>query len=276
MTHPPWRWAGSSGIGFDSQSVVHGNPELPLASKVSLRYLDGDVSEQELDLIQFVAREVAETAQVRRSSCGASLSIPARAAAERTTTHGTFGECHPQTRPALLIARNTGLCVMAAATGHASTVLFTQVGNGDGAHVSALADQIGNHAVLVALLDRLEAQGQQLGSGQAAADQHRDHRVIPQLARGRGHRALEEPAALLSRQPVSEANTNPAHPLHATNTGCQFRTQEAGVGRLVRDAPDGSKPKVDRGRRVSPLFKVNPVRGVTSPPNTTTATTRAD
>ena len=51
----------SSGIGFDSQSVVHGNPELLLASEVALRRLDGDVAEQELDLIQFATREVAET-----------------------------------------------------------------------------------------------------------------------------------------------------------------------------------------------------------------------
>jgi len=26
--HPPWPWSGSSGTGFDSQSVVYGNPEL--------------------------------------------------------------------------------------------------------------------------------------------------------------------------------------------------------------------------------------------------------
>src|SRR3954451_6424247 len=51
LMHPPWRWSGSSGIGFDSQSVVHGNPELLLASKIALRCLDGDVSKQELDLI---------------------------------------------------------------------------------------------------------------------------------------------------------------------------------------------------------------------------------
>jgi len=34
--HPPWRWSGSSGTGFDSQSVVYGNPELLLASEVAL------------------------------------------------------------------------------------------------------------------------------------------------------------------------------------------------------------------------------------------------
>jgi hypothetical protein len=41
----------------------------------------------------------------------------------------------------------------------------------------------------------------------------------------------------------------------ATNPGGQFRTQEAGVGRLVRDAPNGREPEVDRGRRVSPCSR---------------------
>jgi hypothetical protein len=45
----------------DSQSVVHGNPELRLASQVALRRLDRPVTEQELNLIQFAACEVTET-----------------------------------------------------------------------------------------------------------------------------------------------------------------------------------------------------------------------
>ena len=51
----------ASGIGFDSQSVVHGNPELLLASEVAFGCLDGDVAEQELNLIQFAARKMAKT-----------------------------------------------------------------------------------------------------------------------------------------------------------------------------------------------------------------------
>jgi len=83
--------------------------------------------------------------------------------------------------------------------------------------------------------------------------------VVPQLAHCRRHRTLEEPPALLRRQPVSEAHTEPPHSLDATDPGGQFRTQEAGVGRLVRDAPDGGQSKIDRGRPVSALFEVNPV-----------------
>jgi hypothetical protein len=61
MKHPPWWWFASRGVGFDSQSVVHGYPELLLASEVALCRLNREVAEQELDLIQFAAREMTET-----------------------------------------------------------------------------------------------------------------------------------------------------------------------------------------------------------------------
>jgi hypothetical protein len=58
---------------------------------------------------------------VRRRSCGASFSIPACAAAARTTSQITFGDIPlPQMRPALLIARKTGPSVVMAAAVHAA------------------------------------------------------------------------------------------------------------------------------------------------------------
>jgi hypothetical protein len=51
--------------------------------------------------------------------------------------------------------------------------------------MAGLADDIGNQPVLLPLLDRLEAQGQQLGAAKAAANQHGHHRVVSQLARRR-------------------------------------------------------------------------------------------
>jgi hypothetical protein len=131
LKHPPWRHSWSSGIRFDTQSVVHGNPQLLLASKVALRRLDGDVAEHELNLIQFAAGKMATRAQVRRRSCGASLSMPARPATARTTSQSTLGDMlFPQTRPALLIAWNTGPSVIATAAVHRPTAAFTQVGIG--------------------------------------------------------------------------------------------------------------------------------------------------
>jgi hypothetical protein len=97
------------------------------------------------------------------------------------------------------------------------------------------------------LLDRLKVKGQQLGASQTAPDQHRDHGVIPQLARGGRRRRVDKSSALFRREPVTEAYTDATHALHATNSGGQFRTQEPGIGCLVRDASDGGRPKIDRG-----------------------------
>jgi hypothetical protein len=44
--------------------------------------------------------------------------------------------------------------------------------------MSTLADQIGNHPVVLPLPHRIEALGQQLGAAESAANQHRDHRVV--------------------------------------------------------------------------------------------------
>jgi hypothetical protein len=51
---------GSSGIRFDAQSVVYSGSELLLAAKVAFRRLDRYVAEQELNLIEFPTRKMAE------------------------------------------------------------------------------------------------------------------------------------------------------------------------------------------------------------------------
>jgi hypothetical protein len=131
LKHPPWRRSASSGIGFDSQSVVHRNPELLLASELALGRLDGDVAEQELDLIQLATRDVAKPGAGAPQVVRASFSMPARVAAARTTSQSTFGDMpSPQTRPALLIARKTVPSVTTAAALHASMCLFTHAGMG--------------------------------------------------------------------------------------------------------------------------------------------------
>jgi hypothetical protein len=105
--------------------------------------------------------------------------------------------------------------------------------------VTSLADQIANDPVLLPLLDPLKTQGQQLRAAQAAADQHCDHRVIPQLAHGRRRLGVEKPPPLLWGEPISEAHADSPHPLQSTDTRREFGTQESGVAGLVGDAPEG-------------------------------------
>ena len=59
------------------------------------------MAEEELDLIQVAAREMAETRAGTPQVVRASSSTPARAAAARTTSQSTLGDMpSPQTRPA--------------------------------------------------------------------------------------------------------------------------------------------------------------------------------
>jgi hypothetical protein len=158
LMHPPRRWSGSSGIGFDSQSVVHRNPELLLASKIALRCLDGDVSEQELDLIEFATREVAETgtgtAKVVRGKlldAGAS-----RRGADDVPEHLRRHAVAPDT-PGLVDCAEHRPVRDGRRSGPRVNVPLNPRGDGDRAYVSALPDQVCDDPVLFALLNGLEA-----------------------------------------------------------------------------------------------------------------------
>jgi hypothetical protein len=48
------------GIWFDADPIVHGAAELLLASQVPFRRLDGDVTQEKLDLLEFTAGEVTQ------------------------------------------------------------------------------------------------------------------------------------------------------------------------------------------------------------------------
>src|SRR6202011_1341670 len=76
---------------LDAHSVVDGKAQFLLAAEVPFCCLDRDVSEQKLDLVQLATARWQSLAQLRRRSCGASFSIPARFAAARTTPHSTLG-----------------------------------------------------------------------------------------------------------------------------------------------------------------------------------------
>jgi hypothetical protein len=78
-------------VGFDPDVVVDRAPQLLATPQVSFGGLDGDVSQQESDPVELSAGQWQSRAQVRLRSCGASLSMPALAAADLTSSHMTFG-----------------------------------------------------------------------------------------------------------------------------------------------------------------------------------------
>ena len=90
----------------------------------------------------------------------------------------------------------------------------------------ALADEIGDDPVLLALLNPSELHGQQLAPPKATPEQHREHRVIANLARRDRCPVRQQSPSLLRRQPVPEPDPESADALHAPNARREFRTEQ--------------------------------------------------
>ena len=116
---------------FDADPIIHCGPNALLAAEVSLGRLDRDVSEQELDLLQFAARRVAQPSTCPPEIGGASLSMPALRAYSRTTCQTAFSvKLSPQAFPFLLTRRNSLPAVNPAAWSQSSSNALTQPGIG--------------------------------------------------------------------------------------------------------------------------------------------------
>jgi len=115
--------------------------------------------------------------------------------------------------------------------------------NRDGSDMSALANQIGDDPMLLPPLDRLEGQCQQLGAAKSAANQHGDHRVVPQLAGWRRVSRNREAPALLRGQPVPEANADPPHPF--SRDGYQTPIRDSGGQRRQPRTRRAEPPRVE-------------------------------
>lgn len=170
---------------------------------------------------------------------GGSCSIPAREASSRTISHSTFAVIPvPPTRPVPCIERKSVASVAPLAGFHSSITSFTH---------------LGDDPLLLPQLDGIDAQRQQFTSPQSARD---EHGVIPLAAKRTPLHAGEQSLALLGCQPVSHPNSNPAHPLDASNPGGQFWTEQAGVGGLKSNSSDRCQPEVNGRGRILLLLKI--------------------
>src|SRR5262245_18688314 len=199
-------------------------------------------------------------AQVRRRSCGASRSMPARAAAARTTSQRIFGDMpSPHTRPALLIARKTAPPVMSAAAIHASMAAFTHLGMG----TVRTCPLLPTRSAITQCSSRCWIDSTRSVNNSARRSpqpiQHGDHCIVTQLTRCRERRVLKQPAALLACQPIAQPNADPPYAFHATNARREFRTQESDIGGLVRDTADRGESQVDGRGRIAALLQVDPI-----------------
>src|SRR5207247_10727674 len=70
--------------------------------------------------------------------------------------------------------------------------------------MASLSDQICNHPMFFAQLNRLHRQREQFTPPKATSNQHREHRSVALVAESIA-RALQQPLALLSGKPISDS-----------------------------------------------------------------------
>jgi hypothetical protein len=88
--------------------------------------------------------------------------------------------------------------------------------------------------------------------------------MVAPAPKRQGNLGVEQAPALVHGEPVAQAHAEAPHAFHAADSRRQFRTEEPGIGRFVRDTSDSSESKIDRGRRVVALFEVNAIRRTTA------------
>jgi len=123
--------------------------------------------------------------------------------------------------------------------------------------VSCLAQKAGHDPVLFPELYGLDTQTEQLAPAESTPDQHPENRVIPIATERIAVRTRQKPLALFRGEPVPDTNPNPADSFDQPDPGREFRTEQTGIGGLIRDPSHGGRAQVDRSRCVLLLFEID-------------------
>src|SRR2546425_9636243 len=111
--------------------------------------------------------------------------------------------------------------------------------------MASLSDQIRDHPMFFAQLNRLHRQREQFTPPKTTPNQHREHRSVALAAESVGAGALQQPLALLSGQPIFDSYPEPTNSLH-TAYARQFWTQQTGISCLVGNSANCCETQVDR------------------------------
>jgi hypothetical protein len=65
--------------------------------------------------------------------------------------------------------------------------------------------------------------------------------------------------SLLGHKPLADTNSEPTHSIDSTDSSREFWAEKFGIGRLISNQSDGSKPKVDSRWSVLLLLETDAV-----------------
>jgi hypothetical protein len=110
--------------------------------------------------------------------------------------------------------------------------------------------------VFLTLFKMFDSEANGFVAPQTAGKQQRKKRAISLALELFAVRSSPEREALLNSQPVAQANAPIPHPLDATNPSGEIGTQQAGVGCLIGEAPNGAQAQIDGSRGKQAGLKV--------------------
>jgi len=90
-----------------------------------------------------------------------------------------------------------------------------------------------------------EVQISQFAAAESAAQQHGEDRTVPFSSERVWGRRLPEATSLLGREPVPKPHAQLLGTFHASDTGGEFRTEQAGVCGLIGESSYCSKSSID-------------------------------
>jgi hypothetical protein len=99
--------------------------------------------------------------------------------------------------------------------------------------VLSFTNKIGDHPMLLADLKIFQSESDQFGAPQTASNEQRKDRPIAFASQAISSRFCKQGSGLFDAQPVSNPNTRAFCAFNATDSGCQFGTQESCVSCLV-------------------------------------------
>lgn len=123
--------------------------------------------------------------------------------------------------------------------------------------MSSLPKQVGDNPVLFTQFNGVDSEGQDFAPERGTAHKHGNNGVVPLAPQRLPLRTGEQSLALFGREPVAHADSDPARSLHSSNSGGQFRTEQAGVGRLKCKPAGRHLDEVDRGWCVLLLLEID-------------------
>ncbi len=220
--------------------------EILFAAEIAFRRLDRCMSQQELNLLQFTPTAVAQlrtgSPQVVRCNM---LQARSLAAGLDYVPHNILRDAFP---PHLSRPGNGSKDPALRDPGCQRPLIergLDTFGNGNGADVAALANQIHRRRVTLPHLDLIQLQADQLRSTKATTKQHGQHGIVSLGSHAVTRRTLQNLGTLRCAQPIASAKTKLLDTPHATDPGSQFRAEQSSVSSFPREPSHSRELLID-------------------------------